>query len=241
MGKSIKKINKEYYDEIWTTSSPMSHSKWPAWQKIKNYQGSKMLEIGPGIRPRIPVKGSYFIELSSTAKNHLNRNSGKAFGPDEGLLNKGNFFDTICAFEVLEHVKDDSRLLDEINHSLKKGGTLILSVPLFDKYWSEWDTIVGHFRRYSPKKLENVLTKAGFRITEYAEDSFAKSYTGKISQKIAKKVFNTFPKQSLILESYLLRLMCWHARKFKPLKWKKGSIRNIPDSWAGVYVVCKKV
>lgn len=40
-----------------------------------------------------------------------------------------NIFDFIIAFQVIEHIKDDSLFLSEISRVLKKGGQLLLSTP----------------------------------------------------------------------------------------------------------------
>ncbi|MBI2564756.1 class I SAM-dependent methyltransferase [Candidatus Woesearchaeota archaeon] len=47
----------------------------------------------------------------------------------ENLPFKSDFFNTITALEVIEHVQDDKKAVDEIYRVLKKGGTLILTTP----------------------------------------------------------------------------------------------------------------
>jgi SAM-dependent methyltransferase len=39
-------------------------------------------------------------------------------------------FQSVCAFDVLEHVPNKARMMAEINITLKKGGKLFLSVPI---------------------------------------------------------------------------------------------------------------
>ena len=244
MGKvSLYKINKDYYDKIWSHSKLMHHGEWPVWSllKLEARPGLRMLELGPGMRPKIPVKGSWFIEASSPARYSLERQGARILRPWDGLLLKKDFFDVVCAFEVLEHIKNDAKLLNEINLSMRKNGKLFISVPIFKKYWTDWDRVVGHYRRYLPKELGNLLTKTGFEVECYAEDSFARAYTGKISQKVAKLFFKAFPSLSLYFERHIIRILCWYARNFSPLKWKKGSLEKIPASWAGVYIACRKI
>jgi SAM-dependent methyltransferase len=71
-------------------------------------------------------------------------------------------FDTLCAFEVLEHIEDDAAALQEWKSKLATGGTIILSVPAWADRFASADTIAGHFRRYDPEHMRAKLEKAGF-------------------------------------------------------------------------------
>ena len=72
-------------------------------------------------------------------------------------------FDTVCAFEVLEHLEDEGAVLQQWRGRLVPGGQLVLSVPAFQDMYGPWDAAVGHFRRYSPADLGAVLELHGFR------------------------------------------------------------------------------
>jgi SAM-dependent methyltransferase len=66
--------------------------------------------------------------------------------------------DCVVAFEVLEHVAEPARLLDECLRVLKPGGCLLLSVPF--QWWvheAPWD-----FFRYTRHGLEYLLGRSGF-------------------------------------------------------------------------------
>jgi SAM-dependent methyltransferase len=75
--------------------------------------------------------------------------------PDESLP-------AIYTFNVLEHVKDDSELIQQIYRKLEPGGKLIIYVPAMRLLWSSFDDKVCHFRRYGKKELAQKLQKAGF-------------------------------------------------------------------------------
>ena len=75
-------------------------------------------------------------------------------------------FDVIGAFDVIEHIKEDEKVLNEIYAALKPKGFFLLSVPQHMFLWSRYDEVGCHFRRYSLTELTSKLQKAGFGIVE---------------------------------------------------------------------------
>lgn len=75
-----------------------------------------------------------------------------------------NHFDVVGAFDVIEHIRNDTHAIDEISLALKEGGYLILTVPQHMFLWSEYDTVGCHFRRYSTSELDTKLLNAGFSV-----------------------------------------------------------------------------
>jgi SAM-dependent methyltransferase len=71
-------------------------------------------------------------------------------------------FDLVCAFEVLEHIEDDSAALRDWATRLRPGGWLLLSVPAHQHRYGPADELVGHFRRYDPSAMITLLTECGF-------------------------------------------------------------------------------
>ncbi|MEK6890811.1 MAG: methyltransferase domain-containing protein [Nanoarchaeota archaeon] len=71
----------------------------------------------------------------------------------------------VIILDVLEHIKDHEKVLDEIYRVLKKGGILIISVPN-DTLLSYLNPIryAQHERHYKIKQLTGMLEKRGFRI-----------------------------------------------------------------------------
>ena len=74
----------------------------------------------------------------------------------------GQQFDLICAFEVLEHIEDDAGTLAKWCSLLRPGGWLLLSVPAHQHRFGPWDEMVGHFRRYDPDGMTQLLADSGF-------------------------------------------------------------------------------
>lgn len=72
--------------------------------------------------------------------------------------------DVLCAFEVLEHIKDDVKTLDNWINLLKPQGSLIISVPAHMSKWNESDEWAGHYRRYEKKELIALFDNKNLRI-----------------------------------------------------------------------------
>lgn len=73
-------------------------------------------------------------------------------------------FNCIGAFDVLEHIDDDSLAIRNIYQSLNSGGLLLITVPQHQWLWSQSDEIACHCRRYEPGQMEGKLSEAGFEI-----------------------------------------------------------------------------
>jgi SAM-dependent methyltransferase len=71
-------------------------------------------------------------------------------------------FDLVCAFEVLEHIEDDAAALRDWATRLRPGGWLLLSVPAHQHRFGPADELVGHYRRYDPPAMTELLTSTGF-------------------------------------------------------------------------------
>jgi SAM-dependent methyltransferase len=83
-----------------------------------------------------------------------------------GLENvKGQKFDLVSCYEVLEHIKDDEGLLKElVGHSNKY---VLISVPAKQKLFDASDEAVGHFRRYEKQNLIKMLEGQNLKIVEF--------------------------------------------------------------------------
>lgn len=70
-------------------------------------------------------------------------------------------FDLVCAFDVIEHVEDDSKAVLELCRVCKKGGVILTTVPAFQALWSKHDVINHHVRRYDSKRYKSLFPKSG--------------------------------------------------------------------------------
>lgn len=87
-------------------------------------------------------------------------------GDSEELPFPDEAFDIVSILDVLEHIDDDKKALDEIFRALKRNGVLLLTVPAYAWMWSDHDEALHHKRRYGHKELRGKILNAGFSIEE---------------------------------------------------------------------------
>ena len=141
------------------------------WRKyiffeIKRFIKGKVLEVGAGI-------GSFTknymdltdnIVLSEVDPTNYQIIKDKFKNKNFVITNKitkeldGNF-NTIMYLNVLEHIKDDKKEIEDAFQKLNKEGYLIILVPAHNKLYSKFDEAVGHFKRYELEFFKNINFK----------------------------------------------------------------------------------
>ena len=159
--------NSRFYDAFWSHTYLTRPERFNTWPLISTLlpASPRRLEIGPGLHPRLPVAGTHFLDLSPPVVGRLNVNGAFArIGEITALPYADDSFDLVTAFDVIEHVKDDGQVFDELKRVLKPEGCLIFSVPLHPAYWTVFDDYVGHARRYEPTELQGLLDGHGLVV-----------------------------------------------------------------------------
>jgi len=75
-----------------------------------------------------------------------------------------NSFDVVVSGEVIEHIKEDNKVVKNFNKVLKVGGHCIITTCHNPKLWSFEDEWHGHVRRYKADELRNLFLRNGFKI-----------------------------------------------------------------------------
>ena len=72
---------------------------------------------------------------------------------------ENNQYDLVCAFDVIEHVSDDVKAIDEMLRVCKTGGHIAITVPAYMFLWGPHDVVNHHYRRYTLKQLTVLLNQ----------------------------------------------------------------------------------
>ena len=166
----IERVNRSFYEPLWKQAHLVHPDRFNTWPIVSELASQRRcLEVAPGMRPRMPLQGTQFVDLSETAVQALQRAGAGAQVANIGHLPFADAsFEMVCAMDVVEHVSDDVGALTELARVVTDEGILLLAVPLFMRCWTAFDQLVGHYRRYEPEQLIELLRNVGFVIERSA-------------------------------------------------------------------------
>jgi SAM-dependent methyltransferase len=153
-----------------------------AWMfdQYRDGVGGRAAEIGPGLgtfSERLlsgRVDSLHLVEPDPAFADVLEQRFGadprvtlaREGLPDAPSLHNGyRGLDFILCQNVLEHVEDDRLGLETMASALKPGGRLALIVPAGPRLYGSLDETYGHFRRYTPASLHELVESAGLELT----------------------------------------------------------------------------
>lgn len=123
--------------------------------------------LTPGVVLDVGAKGAPYRALVP-ATRYLRLDVVASSQPDiccdlHELEWEADYFDTVIALEVLEHLYDPQRAIDRLFHVLKPGGVCILSTRFFfryhpdpeDHYRFTWDSLRYLFRRFGQVEVHH--------------------------------------------------------------------------------------
>ncbi|MBM3730025.1 MAG: methyltransferase domain-containing protein [Actinobacteria bacterium] len=142
---------------------------------VRRVRPGSILEVGAGqgaTGARLAAHAPYVgvepdMSSAAVAASRMARIGNAEFRMG-GMERVGNdeYFDLLCAFEVLEHIDDDAGALRGWMAHLGPEGHVLLSVPAHARRFGPSDEAVGHFRRYDAVDIERLCASAGLEILE---------------------------------------------------------------------------
>jgi SAM-dependent methyltransferase len=117
------------------------------------------------------------IELNEDAVRYGREQHGlKVFSADlrSTLSERGELYDAVVLFHVIEHVPDPIQFLMDCRKLLKPGGVLVLKTPnassfaarLSGSFW-QWISPPAHLFLYCPRTLDLLLKRTGYQPSTF--------------------------------------------------------------------------
>lgn len=204
----LLEANRRFYDALWMGARLVEPQRFNTWPLVRSLvaRSKRRLEVAPGLRPRLPIEGTCFVDISAPAVARLQRRGAHTvLGSTSSLPFSDGTFDLVCALDIVEHVDDEDAAFNELSRVATPGAVFLLSVPLHPSQWTAFDEFVGHYRRYEPGRLLLILAEHGFSVQRSA-------------------AFGMQPKSSRLLEFAMWglthrreRAMWWYNRVLMPL------------------------
>lgn len=96
-------------------------------------------------------------------------------------------FDTVSAFDVIEHCAPEHTAIREVWRVLRPGGRFVMSVPAYSWAWTDFDVANGHHRRYTRGRAVAAVERAGFRV-DRATYGFATVFPLFAAERVSRKL-----------------------------------------------------
>jgi len=194
-------INRHFFRPAWYSIivNPYFIVRRGLLKKISNFakadfSDKNILDVGCGIKPYESLfnAASYTgIDINGGGHSAKDKTVDK-FYDGMNIPFSDNYFDTVVCTEVLEHVAEPKKLLDEIRRVLKIGGEVYLSVPFV---WNEHE-IPFDFRRFTRYGLRQLLEQSNLSVLKLEGTSGIFKVCGQlISVFIFEKLF---PKNKIL-------------------------------------------
>ena len=163
------------------------------------------IDIGCGIMPyRSLFKQHDPYEGIEIETRHKDRNKlATHFYDGNTLPLADNSYSSVLCFQVLEHCLNPELMLQECHRVLKKGGTLLLTMPLiWPEHEQPWD-----FQRFTSYGIARHLEKSGFKIERLDKVNpglaciiqISIDWIDAIHRRISRRISNRFARRALLV------------------------------------------
>lgn len=213
-------------------------------KSLRDEKWDLILELGSGISPVMTRTDKIiFSDVSFSAIRVLKRCHGRGHYLVADAMNlpfKTGIFSHVVCSEVLEHLKNDRKALEEIYSVTKSFGKIILTFPHRKVFFTNDDRYVNHYRRYETDEMLIGLEVAGFKPLEVKKvlgplEKLTMSLLIFILSGIERKKRGKQKTQQGLIQGWLVVLFEWFNVIYMGLAWLDA--RVMPDSLSAVKLI----
>ena len=231
--------------------------------------GSRVLEVGCGAggttramaaaRPDLIIHACDFSRTAILAARNLGGDIPYVVASATDLPYPDSSFDALVFYDVLEHILDADRSLDEAFRVLRPGGVLAATVPAEGQpgtfEWLRWKLgwradmkayAKGHVQRFTYKGLRSMLRRHGLRPIRWQYSFHILGQLWDFWYYYARERWGGDPGESTTAPPTLLRRLRWRllGKAFGGLQrlgyWESRLLARLPLALA-VDFACRKV
>lgn len=180
-------------------------------KKYAHYISGIVLDAGSGDGERY----KNFLKFDKYIKLDINPNSGAdIIGSVDSISIENDSVDSIISTQVLEHVKNPQKAVEEFYRVLKPGGYCLATIPQLNELHEE----PHDYFRFTRYGLEEIFKKAGFKILLINRRGGFWSANAQMQIRYAIDLFR-------LNKIRALRLIFW------PFIWLSGMLSVLFDSF----------
>lgn len=228
-----------FSDVEWQTLYPEGFERY-FWHIARNslisyylhrWRAEPLLEIGAGRGPVLAALRkagwkAYGVELAQMPP--LSSDLPIRYCQDVFLLPEKErlTYKSLALFDVIEHLPERVKFLEDLRRVFPHMRYLYLTVPARPEIWSDHDEFNKHFLRYTPAKLYEELSEAGYHIVFWRYIFHALYWVIHLNLRIRRKInpqINPPRGLQMYLHSLIGKLFYWEGRLL-PRTWYGSSL-----------------
>ncbi len=163
---------------------------------------NKVLDIGCGTGDFLNVCKKSGIEIFGIEPDSKARYLAKEIlkveilHPDQSEKIPDESFDLITMWHVLEHVPDLKKQISELSRIIKKGGKVVIALPVYESYdaevykekWAAWD-VPRHLYHFNKAVINKMMLANDFKPGNVYPMKWDSFYVSMLSEQYLKSAF----------------------------------------------------
>ena len=204
-------------------------SLYESISSVSHLVRGRVLDVGCGTRPYEDLFRAHCSQYIGIDLETVQSSQADVIADSMRLPFVDKAFDTVFCAQVLEHVRDPFRVMEEIARALKPGGTLVLTAP---QAWPLHEKPHDYFR-YTRFGLEELARTSGLEVVEIRERSGG---ICALTEMFCALVYERYGRKRAT--RILLKPLFWFLQR---LSWAVDRIWYFPDLTLGYLLVARRV